>query len=105
MNLGRKDCLIVISNSGESAALLKEIKLAHKNKLKVISITNNPIALASDYHLKTGVRQTILQNQYYFSRVAAFTIIEALFLLLIKRNEKRIENIKQHEKIVSSQKI
>jgi len=46
-----------------------------------------------------------LQNQYYFSRVAAFTIIEALFLLLIKRNEKRIENIKQHEKIVSSQKI
>lgn len=108
MNLGKKDCLIVISNSGESAALLKEIKLAHKNKLKVISITNNPaspIALASDYHLKTGVRQTILQNQYYFSRVAAFTITEVLFLLLIKRNEKRVENIKQHEQIISSQKI
>lgn len=87
--------------------MLKEIKLAHKNKLKVISITNNPaspIALASDYHLKTGVRQTILQNQYYFSRVAAFTITEALFLLLIKSNEKRIENIKQHEQIISSQK-
>ncbi|MDE6546338.1 MAG: MurR/RpiR family transcriptional regulator, partial [Lactobacillus sp.] len=28
MNLGIKDCLIIISNSGESAALLKEIKLA-----------------------------------------------------------------------------
>lgn len=108
MNLGIKDCLIIISNSGESAALLKEIKLAKTNNIKVISITNNPdspIALASDYHLKTGVRQTILQNQYYFSRVAAFTVIEAIFLLLIKRNEKRIEKIKQHEKIVSSQKI
>lgn len=108
MNLGIKDCLIIISNSGESAALLKEIKLAKTNNIKVISITNNsdsPIALASDYHLKTGVRQTILQNQYYFSRVAAFTVIEALFLLLIKRDEKRIEKIKQHEKIVSSQKI
>ncbi len=82
MNLGIKDCLIIITNNPDS-----------------------PIALASDYHLKTGVRQTILQNQYYFSRVAAFTVIEALFLLLIKRNEKRIEKIKQHEKIVSSQKI
>lgn len=108
MNLNNKDCLIVISNSGESAALIKEIELAKKNKIKIISITNNPaspIALNSDYHLRTGVRQTVLQNQYYFSRVAAFTIIEALFLLLIKRDENRIEKIKQHEKIVSSQKI
>ena len=108
MNLNNKDCLIVISNSGESAALIKEIELAKKNKIKIIGITNNPdspIALNSDYHLRTGVRQTVLQNQYYFSRVAAFTIIEALFLLLIKRDEKRIEKIKQHEKIVSSQKI
>lgn len=70
-----------------------------------VETADSPIAMASDYHLKTGVRQTILQNQYYFSRVAAFTVIEALFLLLIKRNEKRIEKIKQHEKIVSSQKI
>lgn len=31
MNLGRQDCLIIISNSGESAALLKEIKLAKTN--------------------------------------------------------------------------
>lgn len=108
MNLNSKDCLIVISNSGESAALIKEIELAKNNKIKIIGITNNPdspIALSSDYHLRTGVRQTVLQNQYYFSRVAAFTIIEALFLLLIKRDEKRIEKIKQHEKIVSSQKI
>ena len=93
MNLNNKDCLIVISNSGESAALIKEIELAKKNKIKIIGITNNPdspIALNSDYHLRTG---------------AAFTIIEALFLLLIKRDEKRIEKIKQHEKIVSSQKI
>lgn len=105
MNLGMNDCLIVISNSGESAPLLKEVKLAKQNKIKVLTITNNPdspIALAGDYHLKTGVRQTILENQYYFSRVAAFTIIKALFLLLIKRDEKRIEKIKQHEKIVSS---
>ena len=41
MNLNNKDCLIVISNSGESAALIKEIELAKKNKLKIIGITNN----------------------------------------------------------------
>jgi DNA-binding MurR/RpiR family transcriptional regulator len=75
MNLGRKDCLIVISNSGESAALLKEIKLAHKNKLKVISITNNPaspIALASDYHLKTGVRQDNFAKSILFFSCSSF---------------------------------
>lgn len=108
MNLTKQDCLLVISNSGESAALLEEIKLAKKQAIPVLAITNrsnSPIALLADYHLQTAVRQEVLQTQYYFSRVAAFTMIEALFLLLIKRDESKINNIKQHELLISSQKI
>lgn len=108
MNLNTQDCLLVISNSGESAALLKQIKVAKEQGIKVIAITNradSPIALQADYHLQTAVRQTVLQTQYYFSRVAAFTMIEAIFLLLISQNDERIEHIKKHEEIISSQKI
>lgn len=108
MNLNTQDCLLVISNSGESAALLKQIKVAKEQGIKVIAITNradSPIALEADYHLQTAVRQTVLQTQYYFSRVAAFTMIEAIFLLLISQNDERIEHIKKHEEIISSQKI
>ena len=108
MNLNAQDCLLVISNSGESAALLKQIKVAKEQGIKVIAITNradSPIALQADYHLQTPVRQTVLQTQYYFSRVAAFTMIEAIFLLLISQNDEGIEHIKKHEEIISSQKI
>lgn len=108
MNLNEQDCLLVISNSGEATDLLKEIKIAKDKKVKVIAITNredSPIALASDYHLKTGVRQTVLQMQYFFSRVSAFTMIEALFLLLINSDNKYVEHIRRHEEIISDQKV
>lgn len=76
--------------------------------MKIIAVTNRsdfPIALESNYHLQTAVRQTVLQTQYYFSRVAAFTMIEAIFLILISKDDQRVEHIKKHEKIISSQKI
>lgn len=108
MNLGNQDCLLVISNSGESAALLRQIKIAKKQQMKIIAITNradSPIALEADYHLQTAVRQTVLQTQYYFSRVAAFTMIEAIFLILISKDDNRVEHIKRHEEVISNQKI
>lgn len=100
MNLGQDDCLLVISNSGESAALLNQIKVAKNQGIKIVAITNR-----ADYHLQTAVRQTLLQSQYYFSRVAAFTMIEAIFLILISKDDDRVEHIKKHEEYISSQKI
>lgn len=108
LNLGKDDCLLLISNSGESQALLKQIRAAKKQNIKTIAITNradSPLALEADYHLQTAVRQTVLQAQYYFSRVAAFTLIEAIFLILIAQDDKRVDNIKRHEEIISNQKI
>lgn len=108
MNLQKGDCLLVISNSGEAASILKQIKVAKKHGLKVIALTNradSPIALAADYHLQTAVRQNVLQSQYYFSRVSAFALIEALFLLLINQDEARTKHIQAHEALISNQKI
>ncbi|KRL20911.1 MurR/RpiR family transcriptional regulator [Lactobacillus gallinarum] len=108
MNLNKKDCLLVISNSGEAAGIIKQIKVAKQKGMQVIAITNradSPIALLADVHLKTAVRQTVMQSQYYFSRVASMTMIEALYLLLIARDAGRVEHIKEHEAIISNQKI
>lgn len=108
MNLNKKDCLLVISNSGEAAGIIKQIKVAKQKGMQVIAITNradSPIALLADVHLKTAVRQTVMQSQYYFSRVASMTMIEALYLLLIARDTGRVEHIKEHEAIISNQKI
>ncbi|MFT8741920.1 MAG: MurR/RpiR family transcriptional regulator [Liquorilactobacillus satsumensis] len=108
LNLQANDVLLVISNSGESRALLKQVKVAHQGGLKVIALTNradSPLGLAADLHLTTAVRQRVLQSEYYFSRVAAMTAVEALFLLLIAKNKKRLENIKQHENLISDEKL
>lgn len=108
MNMTKQDCLLVISNSGEAAGILKQIKVAKERGMKIIALTNrndSPIALLADVHLKTAVRQTVMQSQYYFSRVASMTMIEALYLLLIARNANCVEHIKKHEAIISNQKI
>ena len=108
LNLDSDAVLIVISNSGESRSLLKQIEIAKKKDIKIISITNrdnSPIALQSNFHLTTAVRQKILQSEYYFSRVAALTMIEALFLLLLSNNKVRLSSIKEHEDIISGKKI
>jgi len=70
LNLTADDVLLVISNSGESKSLLKQIDVAHQRGIQVIAITNrkdSPIALKADRHLRTSVRQHVLNSDYYFS--------------------------------------
>lgn len=108
LNLTANDVLLVISNSGESKALLKQIEVAHQRGMQVISITNrkdSPIALQGDLHLRTSVRQHVLNSDYYFSRVAAMTATETLFLLLIAEDRQRLNAIQSHENIISTVKI
>ena len=108
LNLTADDVLLVISKSGESKSLLKQIEVAHQRGMQVISITNrkdSPIALKADLHLRTSVRQHVLNSDYYFSRVAAMTATETLFLLLIAEDRQRLNAIQSHENIISTVKI
>lgn len=108
LNLTEHDVLLVISNSGESKALLQQINTAHQRGLQVIAVTNrndSPIALQADYHLRTAVRQQVLNAEYYFSRVAAMTVTEALFLLLIAEDRQRLSYIQRHENLISTLKV
>ncbi|GAJ25554.1 transcriptional regulator [Liquorilactobacillus sucicola DSM 21376 = JCM 15457] len=98
----------MISNSGEARSLLKQMDVAHKKRMSIIAITNrpdSPIALKADLHLTTAVRQKVLQSEYYFSRVAALTVVEALYLLLLSNDKKRLSKIREHEDIISDKKV
>ncbi|PMD73153.1 MurR/RpiR family transcriptional regulator [Companilactobacillus nuruki] len=108
LNMNSKDSLIVISNSGESRSLIKQIDVARKRNIKVIAITNrddSPIAQKADIHLKTYVREQVFQSEYYFSRIAASTVIEAIFLLLIGQDKGTLDRITKHEELISDRKI
>ena len=108
LNMSSQDCIVAISNSGESSRLLKQIEEAKKKEIKVIAITNHsesPLALLADYHIKTTFRQRVLQSEYYFSRVAAMSVIELLFLLLIVEDKQMLESIKNHEELIAVTKI
>lgn len=108
LNMSLEDILLVISNSGESKSLIKQIDVAQKRGIKVLAITNrsdSPIAQRADLHLKTYVREQIFQSEYYFSRIAASTMIEAIFLLLIGQDKETLDKIARHEELISDRKI
>lgn len=108
LNLPQTAVLLVISNSGETRDLLTQVNVAKKRGIKVVAITNHadsPIAQRADLHMLTAVRQRVFESEYYFSRVAAMTAVEAIFLLLLADDKTRLKHIKQHESIVATTKI
>ncbi len=108
LNLDQRAVLIAISNSGESRTMLKTVDVAQSRGVRVIGITNrddSPLAQRADLHITTTVRQRVLRSEYYFSRVAAMTVIEALYLLLIHADPERIERIHTHEAIIADSKV
>jgi DNA-binding MurR/RpiR family transcriptional regulator len=108
LNLPPHAVLLVISNSGETLNLIKQVKLAKHNGTQVIALTNradSPIAQLADVHILTAVRQQVFDSEYYFSRLSATTAIEALFLLLLTRNPQFAEHIKRHEEVIAQTKI
>lgn len=106
--LGRGDVLLVLSNSGEARGLLTQIEEAVKRGVTVISLTNHessPIASVSDIHWSTSARPKVLMSEYYYSRIALSAAIEALFILILKKEPERLERIKFHESLMADRKI
>ena len=99
-NLGKKDVIIAISNSGVSRRLIRILEGASGNGVTVMSITNNPespVAKLSDYHITTATREKLLREDFLFSRVPATMVIEILYLLLSVSIRGAEENVRRHE--------
>ena len=106
-NLGKKDVIIAISNSGVSRRLIRILEGASGNGVTVISITNNPespVAKLSDYHSTTATREKLLREDFLFSRVPATMVIEILYLLLSVSIRGAEENVRRHETAIMEDK-
>ena len=106
-NLGKKDVIIAISNSGVSRRLIRILEGASSNGVTVISITNNPespVAKLSDYHITTATREKLLREDFLFSRVPATMVIEILYLLLSVSIRGAEENVRRHETAIMEDK-
>jgi len=106
-NLGKKDVIIAISNSGVSRRLIRILEGASVNGVTVISITNNPespVAKLSDYHITTATREKLLREDFLFSRVPATMVIEILYLLLSVSIRGAEENVRRHETAIMEDK-
>ena len=106
-NLGKKDVIIAISNSGVSRRLIRILEGASGNGVTVISITNNPespVAKLSDYHITTTTREKLLREDFLFSRVPATMVIEILYLLLSVSIRGAEENVRRHETAIMEDK-
>lgn len=106
-NLGKKDVIIAISNSGVSRRLLRLLEGASENGVTIISITNSPdspVAKLSDYHITTATREKLLREDFLFSRVPATMVIEILYLLLSVSIKGATESVRRHETAIMEDK-
>lgn len=107
-NMGEKDVVIIISNSGFSKRLMTLVAVAKENGATTIAITNNgasPLGKACDYHITTANRDKLLLGECCFSRVAAATVIEILYLFLAVSIKDSRSHIRRHEISISDDKV
>ena len=95
-NLRKKDLLILISDSGETREIVEAAKLAKENNTKIIAITKftkNKLHTYSDYVLKTASFDINLRLDATTSRIAQFTIIDMVFINILKTDFSKYKEI------------
>lgn len=106
-NLGKKDVILAISNSGVSRRLITLLEGAKENGVRVIAITNHPespVARLADHHITTATREKLLREDFLFSRVPATMVIEILYLLLSVGLKDTDSHVRRHETAIMGDK-
>lgn len=90
----QEDLLIAISHSGETDAIIKTVELARKNKVDIISITQNgesKLKDISDINLAYMSEETILETGSISSKLAQIFLLDLIYTQVVK--EKSSEAI------------
>ena len=98
----RGDVLVAFSYSGRTKTIVDLAKLAQKDEITVVSITNfpfSPLAKNSDYILQTAAFSEQINGEIMSKRITQLCLFESLYINLMMKSQKNLE-----EKIASSHK-
>ncbi|KAF5043829.1 putative HTH-type transcriptional regulator YbbH [bioreactor metagenome] len=107
--INKNDIAIAISNSGKTKETFNSLKLAKERGAKTISITHvgkNPIADISDININTIHIEQGFRIGAISSRISQLTLIDIIFMSLIKKNYDHIpKQIIETGSIISGLKL
>lgn len=108
-NMNKADIAIGISHSGKTKETYNALEIASKIGCKTISITkygDNPISKIADLNLYTAEVEEHLRMGAIASRIAQLTVIDILFITMIKNNYNKInERIVNTGELISNLKF
>ncbi|MBU5436899.1 MurR/RpiR family transcriptional regulator [Tissierella sp. MSJ-40] len=108
-NMSEKDVAIGISHSGKTIETYKALEISRKRGAKTISITkygDNPVSKVADIKIFTTEVEKHLRMGAVASRIAQLTIIDILFMNIVKKNFNIIpEYIQETGKIIENLRI
>ncbi|MDF2502496.1 MAG: transcriptional regulator, RpiR family, partial [Anaerosporomusa subterranea] len=91
------DVIIAFSNSGSNKEIIESLKLARKNKAKIITITGNaisPIAKVSDVVLVSYAKGDMFRSEATGSRITALLLTDCLTLAVsLRRKDETLKAI------------
>ncbi len=103
------DLILAISHGGETKVVIEAIIAGRKNGAKIVSITgsrNNSISALSDISLYTVAVEDFLSSSALSSRIAQLTLIDALFIGLIKKDHtKFMDYITESSRVIKKLNI
>lgn len=85
--MNRGDVVVAISHSGTTKEILKTVKLAKENKVKVISLTedtSNPLRNLADAELTYVSSETILETGSLSSKIQQIFLMDLVYTEVIK---------------------
>lgn len=108
LTLGKRDVLLVISNSGKSQRLARIAQAARNGGATVVLITSDessPLARMADYVLRTVNHEALITTvDFTFSKISAMAIVEVLYYFMLASIEGAREHINSYEELIGPDK-
>lgn len=92
--LGKKDTLLAISQSGSTLEIVDIAEIAKKTGAKIIAITGyarSPLASIADHVLLTPTRESPFESGALRAKIAQLNVLELLFTAVYMRTRKNSE--------------
>ncbi len=109
ISVNSQDVILTISHSGETELFIETLKAVEKKSITRIAITGskvNTISKLSDLNICTVASENFIRSSALSSRITQLTIIDMLFIGLLKRNyQSGIEYIEKSHQVVRGLKI